>query len=64
MKDGTVTSLPVDISSTPSPSQATSISELEDRIGTIENDYMKKTVYDTDGDDVVDEAEAIDGGSY
>ena len=60
----TITPLPVELSSSPLPSQATSISNLEDRLDAIESDYMKKSVYDTDADGVVDEAEAIDGGAF
>lgn len=43
---------------------ATTVANLESTVNDMIDAYMKKSVYDTDSDSVVDEAETIDGGAF
>ena len=66
LKDSTMQVLPpttgtvIDIATADLPS----LTELEAAVANIESNYMQKAVYDADLDDIVDEAESIDGGSF
>jgi hypothetical protein len=65
LKDGAIQVLPPTAGNiTVIETSSTSLAELENEIDAIESDYMKKSIYDTDSNSVVDEAETIDGGSF
>ena len=65
LKDGAIQVLPPTSGNiTVIETSSASLAELENEIDAIESDYMKKSIYDTDSDSVVDEAETIDGGSF
>jgi len=64
LKDGTIQSLPPTTGDPAGVNTSAALSELEAALANIQEDYMKKVDYDTDEDNIVDEAESIDGGSF
>lgn len=64
LKDGGITRLPPTTGTVTDLSTGLSLSDLQSTIEDLEDDIMRKAVYDKDMDGVVDEAESIDGGSF
>lgn len=68
LKDGVIYILPptsgmvTDIGSWPNYGDV--LQDVVDIVETTMDEYMKKEIYDTDLDNVVDEAETIDGGNF
>jgi len=64
LKDGAITRMPPTSDTVTGLFTGLSLSDLQSTIEDLEGDIMRKGVYDTDLDSVVDEAEKIDGGSF
>jgi len=66
LKDGTITVLPPTTGTLviTGDTSSTSMADLEESIANLEAGAMLKSVYDIDHDDIVDEAEKVDGGNF
>ena len=64
LKDGHITLLPPTTGTVTDLITGRSLSDLQSTMEELEDEIMRKTVYDKDKDGVVDEADKIDGGSF
>ena len=70
LKDSTMQVLPpttgtvVDVATAPTISMTELETTVDNLQKEIDDEMMRKSVYDTDESDIVDEAEAVDGGSF